>query len=152
LTTRHWTIRPAAAADQATLADIYLTARRATFTWVDPGRFHPQDFAIQSKGELVLVCLTEERQIAGFVAIWEADMFIHMLYVRSEFQGSGAGTALLKALPGWPQRRYRLKCLVKNIRARRFYEQVGFIVTGQGTSSEGDYNDMLLGPATDRMR
>jgi RimJ/RimL family protein N-acetyltransferase len=152
LTTRQWTIRPAVEQDQATLAEIYLTARRTTFTWVEPDRFHLDDFASQSKGERIFVCEDDGGTIAGFMAIWEADAFIHMLYIRTEFQGSGAGTALIKALPGWPRRRYRLKCLVRNLRARRFYEQVGFVVTGQGTSAEGDYNDMLLGPATDRIR
>ena len=150
LTTRRWTIRPAVEADQATLSEIYLTARRSTFTWVDPARFHIEDFAVQSKGERVFVCESDDGTVAGFMAIWEADEFIHMLYIRSEFQGGGAGRALLKALPGWPRRRYRLKCLVKNSRARRFYERMGFVVTGQGASAEGEYNDMLLGPATAR--
>jgi GNAT superfamily N-acetyltransferase len=152
LTTRQWHIRPAVERDQAVLAEIYLASRRATFTWVEPDRFQLEDFAGQSKGESIFVCESDDGDIAGFMAIWEPDAFIHMLYVRSAFQGSGVGTALIKALPGWPRRRYRLKCLVKNMRARWFYEQIGFVVTGQGTSAEGDYNDMLLGPATDRAR
>jgi len=121
--------------------------RRATFTWVDPDRFHILDFAVQSEGETVLVCEMEDGEIAGFVSFWPQDDFIHMLYVRTEFQRGGAGIALLQALPGWPRRRYRLKCLVKNERARKFYQSVGFIISGNGTSSEGDYNDMVLGAA-----
>jgi GNAT superfamily N-acetyltransferase len=152
LTTRHWSIRPAVEADHATLSEIYLTVRRATFTWVAPERFHLDDFASHSKGETIFVCEDSEANIAGFMAIWEPEAFIHMLYIRAAFQASGAGTALIKALPGWPRRRYRLKCLVKNVRARCFYQQIGFVVTGQGTSVEGDYNDMLLGPASDRAR
>ena len=152
MTTRQWHIRPAVEEDQTTLSEIYLTARRTTFTWVDPDRFHIEDFATQSKGERVFVCESDGGAVAGFMAIWEEEAFIHMLYIRAEFQGSGAGTALMLALPHWPRRRYRLKCLVKNSRARRFYEQMGFVVTGQGTSAEGDYNDMLLGPATGRGR
>ncbi|MET0748606.1 MAG: GNAT family N-acetyltransferase [Rhizobium sp.] len=152
LTTRQWNIRPAVDADHGTLSEIYLTVRRATFTWVAPERFLPDDFASHSKGESIFVCEGGDGEIAGFMAIWEPDAFIHMLYIRAKFQGAGAGTALIRALPGWPRRRYRLKCLVKNSRARRFYEQIGFVVTGQGVSVEGDYNDMLLGPATDRMR
>jgi ribosomal protein S18 acetylase RimI-like enzyme len=121
--------------------------RRATFTWVDPGRFHILDYTVQSQGETVLVCEMEDGAIAGFIAFWPPDDFIHMLYIRTEFQGRGLGSALLQALPAWPRRRYRLKCLVKNTRAREFYESIGFIVSGSGTSSEGDYNDMLLGAA-----
>ncbi len=126
--------------------------RRATFTWIDPARFYLEDFAKQSKGESVFVCEDHARRIAGFMAILEADAFIHMLYVRADCQGTGVGAALLQALPGWPRRRYRLKCLMKNKLARRFYERMGFVVVGIGTSSEGDYNEMLLGPATDRAR
>jgi ribosomal protein S18 acetylase RimI-like enzyme len=145
-------IRPAADEDRATVSEIYLTARRATFTWIDPGRFYLEDFASQSKGESVFVCARADGEIAGFMSIWEPEAFIHMLFIRPECQGLGAGTALIEALPGWPRRRYRLKCLVRNIAARRFYERIGFVVTGQGTSPEGDYNDMLLGPGTDRRR
>ena len=124
--------------------------RRATFTWVDPDRFQIDDFAIQSKGETVLVCQGWSGEIVGFVSYWDADDFIHMLYVRSEFQGQGVGTALLQALPGWPRRRYRLKCLMKNTRARRFYQSIGFIVSGNGLSTEGEYHDMTLGAAVRR--
>ncbi|WFR97358.1 GNAT family N-acetyltransferase [Rhizobium tumorigenes] len=131
------------------LSDIYLKARRATFTWVDPARFLLEDFATHSKGESIFVCEDAGGTIAGFIAILNADAFIHMLYISAGWQGAGAGTALLQALPGWPRRRYRLKCLVKNKAARRFYEQRGFVVTGLGTSAEGDYNDMVFRPVTD---
>lgn len=95
----------------------------------------------------MLVCETEDGEVIGFISFWPPDDFIHMLYVRTEFQRKGVGIALLQALPGWPRRRYRLKCLVKNDRARKFYQSIGFIVSGSGKSSEGDYNDMLLGAA-----
>lgn len=145
-----WNIRPAGGEDRHALADIYMRMRRATFTWVDPGRFQIEDFAVQSQGETVLVCQTHGGEIAGFVSYWEADDFIHMLYVGSEFQGHGVGTALLQALPGWPRRRYRLKCLVKNTRAQRFYQSIGFVISGSGASDEGEYTDMTLGPVVRR--
>jgi ribosomal protein S18 acetylase RimI-like enzyme len=141
-----WRIRPATDADQPELAAIYLETRRATFTWVAPERFQIGDFVAQSAGETILVCIAENGSIGGFIAFWPPDNFIHMLYIRSEFQGLGIGTALLKALPGWPKTGYRLKCLVKNARARMFYQSIGFIITGTGTSGEGDYNDMQLVP------
>jgi ribosomal protein S18 acetylase RimI-like enzyme len=147
-----WTIRPAQAEDTPALADIYLTVRRTTFTWVDPGRFHREDFSTHAKDETVLVCNNGDMGIAGFLALWEPEDFIHMLYVRPEFQGLGAGTALLTALPNWPQRRYRLKCLVKNKRALSYYEAMGFEVCGFGASPEGDYKDMELTAARERFR
>lgn len=139
-----WTIRPAEREDRTALSDIYLHVRRSTFTWVDPGQFHEQDFAAHTRGERVFVCEDVHVGIAGFLALWEPDDFIHMLYIRPRFQGQGAGTALLRSLPGWPLRSYRLKCLVKNRNAMGFYQAHGFKVTGNGSSPEGDYLDMQL--------
>jgi len=65
-----------------------------------------------------------------------------------EFQGKGAGTALLQSLPAWPEHRYRLKCLVNNSRAKAFYLAHGFQVTGRGASTEGDYEELSFIPAT----
>jgi len=139
-----WTVRPATRADRAQLADIYLTVRRATFTWVEPGQFRRADFATQSRGERLFVCEDRHGEIAGFLALWVPQNFIHMLYVREALQGLGAGSALLTALPEWPMRRYRLKCLVHNRRARAFYLKHGFEIVGSGWSPEGSYNDMEL--------
>ena len=55
-------------------------------------------------------------------------------------------TSLLQALPEWPGHRYRLKCLVKNRRAKAFYLAHGFRVTGNGTSPEGDYEELSFFP------
>jgi GNAT superfamily N-acetyltransferase len=142
-----WTVRPQRTEDERELADIYLSVRRSTFTWVDPGKFHSEDFAAHSNGETVFVCEGPSGVIAGFLALWETDDFIHMLYVRPEFQGAGVGKALLQALPGWPDHRYRLKCLVNNRRAKAFYLAQGFRVTGNGASPEGDYEEMSFVPA-----
>ncbi|TCR90855.1 GNAT family N-acetyltransferase [Rhizobium sp. BK376] len=149
LTNRSWTIRPAEREDRTVLSDIYLYVRRTTFTWVDPGQFHEEDFAAHTRGERVFVCEDRAVGIAGFLALWEPEDFIHMLYIRPRFQGQGAGTALLEFLPGWPVRAYRLKCLVRNKRAMGFYASLGFQVTGNGTSPEGDYLDMQLSVAAE---
>ncbi len=130
-----------------TLAEIYLQVRRETFRWVDPDRFTLEDFATHTNGERLFVCEDGNGAIAGFAAIWEPDDFIHMLYILPAFQGCGAGKALLAALPDWPRRRYRLKCLVKNIRAMAFYRMLGFEIIGDGASPEGDYKEMRLGDA-----
>lgn len=142
-----WAIRPAHEQDMQTLAEIYLQVRRETFRWVDPDRFTLEDFATHTNGERLFVCEDGNGAIAGFAAIWEPDDFIHMLYILPAFQGCGAGKALLAALPDWPRRRYRLKCLVKNIRAMAFYRMLGFEIIGDGASPEGDYKEMRLGDA-----
>jgi len=126
------------------LAEIYLNVRRETFLWVDPSHFSLEDLAVHTAGERLLVCVDRHGVIAGFAALWEPDDFIHMLYILPAFQGRGAGTALLTALPEWPSRRYRLKCLVKNTRAIAFYEAAGFEIIGDGPSPEGGYKEMRL--------
>ncbi|TLX11473.1 GNAT family N-acetyltransferase [Rhizobium sp. MHM7A] len=141
-----WTIRPPRAEDQVMLADIYLSVRRQTFVWVDPGKFHREDFSAHTNGETIFVCDHADGGLAGFLSLWPEDDFIHMLYIRPEFQGLGAGTALLQALPEWPQHKYRLKCLVKNRRAKAFYLSRGFAVTGNGASPEGDYEELSFHP------
>ncbi|MBB3656025.1 ribosomal protein S18 acetylase RimI-like enzyme [Rhizobium sp. BK650] len=143
-----WNIRPNRPEDAMQLADIYLSVRRKTFTWVDPGKFHREDFAAHTNGEVVSVCEAPNGKIAGFISIWAADDFIHMLYILPELQGRGAGTALLQSLPGWPQHTYRLKCLVNNRHAKAFYLAHGFQVTGRGASTEGDYEELSLAPAS----
>jgi ribosomal protein S18 acetylase RimI-like enzyme len=143
-----WKIRPNRPEDAMQLAEIYLSVRRRTFTWVDPGKFHREDFAAHTNGEMISVCEGPAGKIAGFISIWAADDFIHMLYILPEFQGKGAGTALLQSLPAWPEHRYRLKCLVNNSRAKAFYLAHGFQVTGRGASTEGDYEELSFIPAT----
>jgi ribosomal protein S18 acetylase RimI-like enzyme len=142
--TEVWTIRPASRNDRPKLADIYLTVRRTTFQWVDPSRFRREDFAAHSRGEQIMVCEDDNGDIAGFLALSVPDNFIHMLYVRAIYQSRGAGTALLEALPDWPMRRYRLKCLVHNKRALAFYHSRGFEIIGGGSSPEGSYQEMRL--------
>ncbi len=143
-----WKIRPNCPEDVTQLADIYLSVRRQTFTWVDPGKFHREDFAAHTNGEVVSVCEGADGKIAGFISIWAADDFIHMLYILPEFQGKGAGTALLQSLPGWPEHKYRLKCLANNREAKAFYMAHGFQVTGRGASPEGDYEELSFIPAS----
>ena len=146
----NWKIRPNRPADTIKLAEIYLSVRRQTFTWVDPGKFYREDFAAHTNGEVVSVCEAPDGRIAGFISIWAADDFIHMLYVLPEFQGKGAGAALLQSLPAWPRHAYRLKCLVNNSHAKAFYLAHGFQVTGRGASTEGDYEELSFTPATTR--
>ncbi|KQV84517.1 GNAT family N-acetyltransferase [Rhizobium sp. Root1220] len=142
-----WTIRSPDQADQEALADIYLAVRRETFAWVEPLAFRHQDFFAHTQGEIVWLAETPEGEIAGFMTLWAPDDFIHMLYIRKDWQGKGAGTALLRALPNWPRQKYRLKCLVRNARAKAFYLANGFRVTAGGTSAEGDYDEMSFIPA-----
>ncbi len=142
-----WTIRSPRPSDLERLADIYLAVRRETFTWVNPGSFRHEDFRAHTQGEHLWLAEAPDGEAAGFMTLWAPDDFIHMLYVGKSWQGQGAGAALLRALPDWPHNKYRLKCLVKNSRAGAFYRSNGFVVTGSGTSAEGDYEEMSFYPS-----
>lgn len=143
-----WTIRSPVKADLEELADIYLAVRRQTFTWVDPLVFRHADFFAHTQGEMVWLCEMADGEIAGFMTLWPPDDFIHMLYLRKQYQGLGIGTALLSALPDWPLKKYRLKCLDRNERAKAFYRARGFVLTGNGRSAEGEYGEMTFFPET----
>ncbi|MGC7406302.1 GNAT family N-acetyltransferase [Pandoraea pneumonica] len=137
-------IEAAAVSDYPVLAQLYLDVRRQTMTWVPPERFQYDDFAVHAAGETIQVARRVDGEILGFISVRPADDFIHMLYVRESSQSAGVGAALLRALSRWPSRRYRLKCLVNNTRAKAFYLRHGFVVTDVGASEEGDYEEMVL--------
>ncbi|MBQ0707067.1 MULTISPECIES: GNAT family N-acetyltransferase [unclassified Ochrobactrum] len=138
------TIGKPALTDLPTLAQIYLDVRRETIDRANPGIFRLEDFSEHSSGETILVARSGKGNIFGFISVWTADDFIHMLYVSSQWRGLGVGSALLRAIREWPVRPYRLKCLVKNPRAKEFYQRHGFTVVGYGKSPEGDYEEMTL--------
>ncbi|WP_353192808.1 GNAT family N-acetyltransferase [Pandoraea pnomenusa] len=137
-------VEAATTADLPTLAHIYYEVRIATMTWLPASAFAESDFAAHSAGEEMRVAKSRDGDILGFISVWSADGFIHMLYVKPGAQGQGVGTRLLEALPDWPTHSYRLKCLVRNLRARAFYERHGFCVTGHGVSDEGEFVEMAV--------
>lgn len=137
-------VRPATPADLPALRELFLAARRQTFDWLPPDAFHLEDFDTQTEGERVFMAEAGDR-IAGFISVWEPDDFIHHLFVDVGHIRQGVGRALLLALPGWPGRAYRLKCLSRNQTALAFYHAHGFIETARGTSDEGEYIVLSLG-------
>ena len=137
-------IRPATPADLHALRELFLSVRRQTFDWQPPDAFHLEDFDTQTEGERVVVAEAGDR-LAGFISVWEPDDFIHHLFVGVGHMRRGVGRALLQALPGWPDRTYRLKCLSRNETAIAFYHAHGFIETARGMSDEGEYIVLSLG-------
>ncbi|WP_049622870.1 GNAT family N-acetyltransferase [Frateuria defendens] len=132
-------VRPAARHDRPALRQLFLQSRRRTFAWLPAGDCRLEDFDEQTRGESLLLAEDAQRNIAGFIAVWTPDRFIHHLHVAEDRQRQRIGRMLLAALPGWPVAPYRLKCLCLNVRALAFYRTCGFIEVGSGTVPEGDF-------------
>jgi len=58
--------------------------------------------------------------------------WLEQLYVAPEAQGSGVGRALLDAAKEASPGGLLLHVFTRNVRARRFYEAAGFVLTEQG--------------------
>lgn len=117
------TIKPATAADQAALAEIYLVDRQREFPWVS----HPQlaDFDQDSRGEFVLVAWIDGQR-AGFCSLYRLANFIHLLFVSPDFRHLKVGERLLMEMRQYATAPLTLKCVIANQAALDFYAQVGF--------------------------
>ena len=73
-------IREIKSADINTLADIYYKSRIATFDWMNPNEIELDDFHRDTKGEKIWVAELKGH-VVGFVSVWEAENFIHHLFV-----------------------------------------------------------------------
>jgi putative acetyltransferase len=69
---------------------------------------------------------------AGFMALREAEGYLHLLYVSPEYQQRGVGSLLLEEAMQRCPRGLRLTTLESNTKARAFYERHGWIV-GEST-------------------
>ena len=132
-------IRRAVESDSPALAGIFTDARARAFHWMDPAAFDPSDFAIQTEGEVVYLAEEDRGRALGFISVWRLERFIHHLYVDPDHQRQGIGAQLLRSLDSWLPRPYRLKCLVANAPARRFYQKHGWCEKHFGTDALGDY-------------
>ncbi|WP_374335705.1 N-acetyltransferase family protein [Leeia sp.] len=133
-------IRPATPADQPALRQLFLTTRRIAFHWQPPDAFQLDDLDAQTVGEALWVAVDAQQRLAGFIALQEADHFIHHLFVSPDHQRLGVGQRLLQALPGWGHHPFQLKCLQRNQPALAFYQAQGFHKVGNGDGPDGVYD------------
>lgn len=120
------------------LRDIYTSGRRHAFPWIAPQTYQPADFDRDTAGEKIWVALSGQT-VMGFISCWEADNFIHCLYVKPEFHKAGIGKALLQVCQNYLGRPATLKCVVANTNAIAFYQKLGWQIVGMGESPEGPY-------------
>ncbi|MDE2427816.1 MAG: GNAT family N-acetyltransferase [Burkholderiales bacterium] len=132
------TIREAVSHDYIWLQHIYQRSFLEA-DWLPASSQVTRQFSDVSAGEKIFVALRSDATVVGLISVYEDDAYIHHLYVLPEAQQSGVGRALLESLHAWLPQPWRLKCLVDNFRALRFYQSMGFEEIDSGTSASGDY-------------
>ncbi|MFD1802429.1 GNAT family N-acetyltransferase [Mixta tenebrionis] len=131
-------IRPFTEADRPFLRTLLLAARKTNWSWLDDSAWQLEDFDRVVLGETVLVAEEDGRRL-GFAAFLENDNFLHSLFVDPQFQGQGAGSALLQAVQECFTATGALKCLLANRHAQDFYLRHGWQIVSQGESEQGKY-------------
>ncbi|QCR35309.1 GNAT family N-acetyltransferase [Nissabacter sp. SGAir0207] len=131
-------IRPYQEADRPFLRTLYLAARKQAWPWLESHDWRLEDFDRAVLGETVLVAEHEGRPV-GFASLFEAENFLHNLFVAPEAQGQGAGLALLQAAQETFTSTGALKCLVRNTDALAFYCRHGWHKVSRGTAPNGEY-------------
>jgi ribosomal protein S18 acetylase RimI-like enzyme len=131
-------VRPYRDGDGPDCARIYALARRSAFTWCNPALFQPEDFYKDSVDESIHVAELDGR-IAGFLSLWTAGHFVHMLFVDPALYRRGVGSRLLDhaavLLAPWAW----LKCQQQNTRALAFYQSRGWVVGAGGDNEIGPW-------------
>ncbi len=131
-------IRSACEADAAALSHVFLVTRRKAYSWCDPDLFQDQDFARETGGQLIFVATVDDSPI-GFIAISEAENFIHHLYVLPKYQNIGFGSQLHTLAIEKLKKPVKLKCVKKNHKAIAFYSRLGWEKINEGSDHTGEY-------------
>lgn len=132
------TIRPWQESDRPFLRTLYLHSRREAWPWLDASQWQLEDFDAAVSGERIWVAEQDGHRI-GFASVLENDNFLHNLFIDPQYQGAGAGSALLNAVQETFTSTGALKCLTRNAPALAFYQRHGWEVEATGDSPEGEY-------------
>jgi len=124
--------------DYEKLREIFFTVRRHTFHWIEPEALKLSDFDESTKDELILVAVINN-EIVGFVSIWVPDKFIHNLFILQDFQGKGAGTALVNEAVKRVGLPLTLKCVKSNMKALTYYKSHNWNIEKEEMGNEGLY-------------
>lgn len=125
-------------ADREPLRKLFVESRDAAFSWVAAGTHKLEDFDASTAGERILVAEYASHPV-GFASVWQADSFLHNLFVHPQYQGLGVGRMLLLGCDKYFSSVPTLKCLKANDRAMRFYESEGWRVRSEADGPEGPY-------------
>lgn len=124
--------------DRDVLRRLYACSRNAAFTWQAAEAHQLLDFDAHTEGERIVVAVIDGH-VLGFASIWEADSFLHNLFVHPSATRQGIGHALLSYCSQYFSKPPTLKCMKANINATRFYETQGWRVLREDVAAEGPY-------------
>jgi GNAT superfamily N-acetyltransferase len=131
-------VREFAESDRESLRELFVATRSAAFSWAPSSEHKADDFDIATEGERILVAVDAD-SVIGFASIWEADSFLHNLFVHPQFQRRGVGKALLAYCERYFACVPTLKCVKANEHARQFYQAQGWAVRSEAEGPEGPY-------------
>lgn len=132
-------VRESVVQDWDAMRQLFLKSRCQTFPWLPLKGTSLTDLDEQIVGEAIWIAQNTEGKLIGFISVWEAEHFIHHLYVDSTYHRCGVGRMLLQVLPEWGKQSYQLKCLRCNENALSFYDACGFCTAGEGEDRGGKY-------------
>lgn len=133
--------------DREALRELFVASRDDAFSWAASLEHKLEDFDAVTQGETILVAVTGDRPI-GFASVFEADSFLHNLFVHPLSQGLGAGKALLACCERYFCTVPTLKCVKANEPAKRFYQSQGWNVRSEAEGPDGPYMLMEWSGAT----
>jgi ribosomal protein S18 acetylase RimI-like enzyme len=140
-----FSIRRAEEADVPALLGVFNTARAEAGCFAG-GNATLEGFAALVEGEEIHVAVSDG-SVAGFVSVWRPDQFVHHLYVLPQYQGHGAGHALLRQCEEVYGLPLSLKCATGNARAQHFYRSHGWTLMGEsGVAEDGPWERLWLPP------
>jgi putative acetyltransferase len=145
-------LRPAVAADAEAIAIVHRAAMRVSLSFLPELHTAEEDLSFFTERFLpanVVWVADADGQVVGYIG-FDPD-WIHHLYLLPEAQGQGIGPQLL-ALALADGRSRRLWTFQQNARARRFYEDRGFVLIEltDGSGNEEKTPDALYEWRPDR--
>lgn len=138
------TLRDYEDADGSACAAVYDAAWHAGHPYA-PRIIGLEQFVGDTADEQVIVAEDGVGRVLGFVAVYEADAFVHHLYVDPDAKGCRVGTRLLHAAISALGRQASLKCQTRNTAALAFYRHLGWS-DGDGGVSDGEPWIRMISP------
>ena len=103
-----------------------------------------EGFASQIEGEEIYIAEVDDK-VVGFASVWRPEKFIHHIYVLSEYQRTGIGTALIHQIMETYGVPLSLKCDAVNTKAQSYYKRNGWIkIDESGVGENGPWNRLWL--------